>query len=317
MIRRILLCIALVLATLSTPLLARERVEIIVPTTPGAGPDAIARVLAEILDAEGYQAVVKNMAGAGGELGVRGLLRGSADTLTLLLTQSSVLMINPHVYDRAEKELWEHAPPVMFVGRSRANMLVTADGRITSIADLIAKKKKEGSPIRYGSNGVGSFPHLLLEEVLSRGGQTDRIHVAYKGAPEAIQGMLAGDVDLVISGTSALPLVTGGRLFPLAGVGDKPMPQMPSIPPLGREYKGLNFTPWFALLANAKVTPTQMQQLRRALRAGLSNSAYLERLATAGVETETMSETQLLSEMKREYEFFKTSVTRLKLGRIQ
>ena len=312
--------LGLMLATGTLPLsvMARERVEILAPHNPGSAPDILARVVADGLIAEGFQAVVRNVPGAAGELAVRQLLRGSAETVTLMLAPSSIIAINPHLYpQRSERELWRHAPPVAFIGRSAANYLVVSDRRIASVGQLIAQKRQAGAPVRYGSSGVGSFPHLMFEEIFSRHGPVDRLHVPYKSANEAIQGLLGGDVDVVISGTTALPLITSGRIHPIAVTGETAPPPLAAVTPLARDYPGLSFTPWFVLFANRQATPLQLQGIRQALRAHLGSSIHRERLQAAGIELESMSEAKLLEEMQREFDFFKAMVDRLKIERVQ
>lgn len=304
---------SLLMATLPLCAQAGTRVEVLVPTLAGSAPDLLARLLAGVLNAEGYQAVVKNIPGAAGELGVRGLLRGSADSLTLMLTHNSVAVINPHITDRTEKKLWQHAQAVMLVGQNLSNLVVVTDPRYSSVADLIEKKRAQGAVLRYGSNGVGSFPHLLVEAILARHDPLERLHVPYRGAPDAVQGLMTGDVDLVVSGTAAHSLVASGRLHPLAVAGDRPSPLHPGVPPLARQYKGLNVVPWFALFAHARIPDAHLQNIQRLLLTWLKTPAARERLAAAGIEPLPLVDAPLLARLEQEYELFRQTVERLKL----
>lgn len=315
--RRLLCLLMLIVALHPLALQARERLEVLVPGTAGGGPDLIARLIVATLNAEGYQAIVKNIPGAAGELGVRSLLRGSPNTITLMLTQSSVVVINPHVTDRSEKKLWLHAHPMMQVGHSLSNMLLVVDPRYTSIAELISKKKNEGSVLRYGTNGFGSFPHLLLEAVFTHHEPLERLHIPYRGAPEALQGLLAGDIDIVVSGTAAQPLIASGRLYPLALVGDQSSPLHPNVPSLSRDYKGLTVVPRFVLFANAKTNSEQLQNIRHVILRDFNTPTMRERLATAGIESDFITDAQLLTQLEREYNFFRITVNRLKINRIE
>jgi tripartite-type tricarboxylate transporter receptor subunit TctC len=310
-----LLALALNFTALPSGALAKERVEVLASTNPGGAPDVIARVIADILNADGFQAVTRNIPGANGEVAIRGLLNGAAEGLTLMVAQSSIVAINPHIYGRTEKELWRHAQPLLFIGRSSANFLLVADGSVRTLGDLIAKKMREGAPLRYGTPGIGSFPHLMLEEILVRKGSVERIHVPYKSANEALQGLVAGDTDIVISGTAALPLLSSGRVHPVAVAGDRVSPKYPAASPLGLEFKGLNFTPWFALFANPRTSPQEQLRIRSLLQAQLGQAKHRERLASAGVDVEFLDEAQLIPEMKREWDFFKLMVERLKIDR--
>jgi tripartite-type tricarboxylate transporter receptor subunit TctC len=315
--KRLLYLLALLVALHPLALQARERIEVLVPGPAGGGPDLIARFMVATLNGEGYQAIVKNIPGAAGELGVRSLLRGSPNTITLMLTQSPVVVINPHVTDRPEKKLWQHAHPMMQVGKSLSNTLLVSDPRYTTVSELISKKKSEGSVLKYGSNGIGSFPHLLLEAVFAQHEPLERLHVPYRGATEALQGLLAGDIDIAVSGTAAQPLVANGRLYPLALVGDRLSPLHPNVPLLSRDYKGLTVVPRFVLFANVKTTPEQLQNIRHVIMRDFNTPAMRERLAIAGIESDFIVDAQLLTQLEREYEFFRTTVNRLKINRME
>lgn len=315
--KRLLYLLGLLIALHPLALQASERIEVLVPATAGGAPDLIARLMVATLNAEGYQAIVKNIPGAAGELGVRGLLRGSSNTITLMLTQSPVVVINPHVTDRPEKKLWQHAHPMMQVGKSLSNMLLVSDPRNATVSEFIGKKKAEGSVLKYGSNGIGSFPHLLLEAVFARHEPLERLHVPYRGAPEALQGLLAGDIDIAVSGTAAQPLVASGRLFPLALVGDRSSPSHPNIPLLSRDYKGLTTVPSFLLFANVKTTAEQLQNIRLVIMRDFNRPAILERLAKAGIESDFILDAQLKSQLEREYEFFRETANRLKINHLE
>lgn len=292
---------------------AKPRVDVVTSTSPGGGPDLVARVVADILNTNEFQAAVRNVTGVAGELAVRSLLKGDPNGITLLVAASNIVTINPHVHERVEKKLWKHAVPVLFVGRNRSNMVITGDRTVASLQELIVKKRHSGQPIRFASTGIGSFPHLVLEEVFAKHGGVDRIHVPYKGASEAIAGLLGGDIDVMISGSAALNLVLSGRLHAVAVVGDRPSPQLPGLPTLARDHSGLSFVPWFGIFAHPRTEPGQLQTIRRLLQAALGQDIYRERLSAAGIVYEPMNESQFVSEMDQEFHFFKLSIERLGL----
>ena len=292
---------------------AKPRVDVVTSTSPGGGPDLVARVVADILNTNEFQAAVRNVTGVAGELAVRALLKGDPNGITLLVAPSNIVTINPHVHERAEQKLWRHAIPVLFVGRNRSNMVITGDRTVASLQELIAKKRAAGLPVRFASTGVGSFPHLVLEAMFARHGSVDRIHVPYKGASDAITGLLGGDIDVMISGSAALNLVLSGRLHAVAVVGDRPSPHLPGLPTTARDHSGLSFVPWFGVFAHSRTEPSHLQAIRQLLQAALGQQPYRERLSAAGIEYEPMTENQFVSEMDQEFQFFKLGIERLGL----
>jgi tripartite-type tricarboxylate transporter receptor subunit TctC len=313
---RVLLLITSWLCLALPTLHARTTLDIIVATTPGSGPDIVARLLAEVLNADQYQVIVKNMPGVAGELAVRALLKAEPNRPTMLLTHNSVVTINPHVRQRAEHKLWQHTTPVLMVGRHRSNFLVTPDPTVGTLTALLRKKAQSGAPLRYASTGVGSLPHLLLEDLFARHGAVDRLHVPYKGASEAVQGMLVGDVDLLVSGTAVMQLVTNGRLHALAVLGDRPSALMPRVPPLTQEYRDLSFVPWFGLFAQAQVPAPLVQHVRSLLQLALKQPATQERLAPIGFDHVPLELATFVSEMEQEFNFFQSTARRLKLDQM-
>jgi tripartite-type tricarboxylate transporter receptor subunit TctC len=296
------------------PLQAKTLVEVIVSASPGNGPDLVARVIADILNDHEYTAVVRNVPGAAGELAVGGLLRSDKSKATLLLTQNSIVTINPHVRKRPEQKLWEHSTPVFLAGKS-TTFLIAQDKSVRSLRELFDKKARAGEPIRFASMGIGSLPHLILEDLLQRYYVDDRIHVPYRGAAESIQGMLSGDVDLLISGVSAIPFVTSGRLNALAIVGDQPSAQHPYLPMLSQQHKDLVYGPWFGLFASSHMPSHQVQHIRALLTTGFANNR--ERLSSLGVVYDFVPQSQLENLMEQEYEFFKKITRRLRLDQIE
>jgi tripartite-type tricarboxylate transporter receptor subunit TctC len=128
--------------------------------------------------------------------------------------------------------------------------------------------------------------------------------------------MLVGDVDVLVSGTAAMQLVTSGRLHALAVLGDRPSALMPRVPPLTQEYPDLAFVPWFGLFAQAQVPAPLVQHVRSLLQQALAQPALRERLAPIGFEYVPLDLAAFVGEMEQEFGFFQSTARRLKLDQL-
>lgn len=295
------------------PACAQQRIEIIVTITAGA-PDMIARVIADVLREKNYEVTVRNVLGANGEIGLRALIQAPTSRPTLLVAANSLLSINPHIYGRAEKDPWSTIQPVLFIGRNTSNfVLLRSDSRFETISELIKSKTVDGAAVKYGTNGVGSLYHLVFEEIFTKLHARDRVHIPYKSNSEGVQALLAGDIDILISGLSALPLVESRRLKAIAVLGHRPSPLYPDVPALSRQLNISADAPWFALLGNRSLSPARVRELHQIVSAGLRSEAHRERLSAFGIDVQNMDEKEFLLEFGKEYDHFQNAVRKLNI----
>jgi tripartite-type tricarboxylate transporter receptor subunit TctC len=134
------------------------------------------------------------------------------------------------------------------------NLLVTSPkSGITSIAALIAKAKQ--GPVSYGSPGVGSQLHLAVELFKQKTG-VEMTHVPYRGTPPALNDLLGGHIDVLVSNLPvALPVIQSATVMPLALTTAERSPLVPDVPTLAEAgVPGIDVTSWYGLLA-PRATP--------------------------------------------------------------
>jgi tripartite-type tricarboxylate transporter receptor subunit TctC len=187
-------------------------VRIIVPFAPGGGSDVIARLISDRLSAAWRQpVVVENRAGAAGAIGAGYVARSAPDEHTLLLADSAVVTTNPSLYRDLPYRAQDFAPVIKLAVFGL--VLVTAAGSPhRSLRDLLAMDRAQTARISFASAGTGTTGHLALEKLKQMSG-VRFVHVPYRGAGQAINDVVGGQVDMMLTGGGvARPLLEAGRI---------------------------------------------------------------------------------------------------------
>ena len=171
-------------------------VKIIVSAPPGGGLDIAARVIADRLTKMwGQPFVVENRPGASGNLGAEAVAQAEPDGYTLLAAQPGPLTTNVVMYKKLNFDPTAFEP--LAIMTSIPNTLaVRLDLPAASVAELIAYAKANPGKLNFGSQGVGTTPHLT-SELFARVTGTKLTHVPYRGTAQAVNDLIAGNVDML------------------------------------------------------------------------------------------------------------------------
>ena len=241
-------------------------VRIIVPFAPGAGTDAMGRLVAQKLgEVLGGTFVVENRAGASGAIGTQFVAQQPADGYTLLLIASPFTTVAASLPSAGYDPLRQFAP----VGMIASGPLVWAASAslpASNMRELVALAKVRPGALNYGSTGSGGVNHLVLELLKSRTG-TFITHIPYRGVAPATMDMLAGQVQLVTGTIPALlPFIRDGRIKALAVTSAKRSPALPDVPSMTESgYSGIDVVNYFALVAPAGTPPAVIERLNSAI----------------------------------------------------
>jgi tripartite-type tricarboxylate transporter receptor subunit TctC len=205
-------------------------IKIIVPLFAGSSTDVVARALSIQLSAGlGQPVIVEDKPGAGTMLGADFVAKSAPDGYTLLVATTSTLAVSPTVQKPPYDTVKDFIPIAAF-STAPFVLVVAADSRFKTLADVIAAAKAAPGRLTFASSGTGTMTHMVVE-LLGVVAKVTMLHIPYKGVTGAYTDMIGGRVDLIADGVaSALPLINGGKLRALAVTGTRRNPSLPSVP---------------------------------------------------------------------------------------
>jgi tripartite-type tricarboxylate transporter receptor subunit TctC len=253
----------------------------VVPFAAGSAIDVPARMIAERLNAElGATFIIENRSGAGGAVGAQLVVQAPPDGSTFLATSSSLASLpalRPSLGFDPEHDLL----PVSMICDVPSALLVRADSHLTSVSQLIAEARAKPGHLSYGSGGVGSSNHLAGASFATLAG-IELLHVPYRGTAAVLNGLYAGDVDLMFAPTlEVLGHVRQGALRALGVTMPQRVPAIPDVPAIIEFVPGYVVSNWFAIFAPAKLPGELRARFVKAL-ASMRDWPELQARFTAG-----------------------------------
>jgi tripartite-type tricarboxylate transporter receptor subunit TctC len=279
----------------STPLLSQAEpvssypskpVRWIIPTSPGAGTDASARIFAQIASETWKQAAVPdNRPGASGMLGLDALSAAQPDGYTLGFMSVSQF-IDATLLQKYQFEATKDFTPITLLASTPLVLLTNSQTGIASAKQLIAYAKEHPSVLNYASGGSGGLTHIAMEMFASKAG-IKLTHIPYKGSGPAVIDLLAARVQLAYSTPPAvLQHIKSGRLVALAVTTPQRFAQLPDVPTVSElGFPGASITTWYGLFGPAKMPPELVDKIAQGLaNEARRNPANKDRIVTGGID---------------------------------
>ena len=260
-------------------------VKVIVPYAPGGATDIVARIVGdEFQKVTGQPFVVLNKPGAFGMLAIDEMVKAAPDGYTLMIGNVSTNSITPIIY--AKKMNLDYAKSVVAVSNLvdvPAFLLVTTADNfpVKSASELIAYAKKNPGKVRYGTVGIGSYPHYDMAYFAKRAGELDLVALPNKnGASGVIQDMLRGDVQAAfLNVASTAGQVQAGKFRALAVVNRARLKEYPDIPTMKEiGYADVGTVAWNGLFAPAATPKPVLEALFAAVSKALKSPEAIEKL---------------------------------------
>src|SRR5437762_3927615 len=238
-------------------------IKIVVPFSPGASNDVIARAIAASLAKRlDIPVIVENKAGAAGVIGADAVAKSAHDGSALLLT-SSTFLTAAATQPRPPYDAVAAFAPVAMIGQGPLLLAVSASTPFKSPADVLAAARANPGGLTYGSAGVGSVGHLATE-LLDDAAKVRMTHVPYKGAANAVVDLAAGRIDVMVSSYSTLaPLIKSGKVRALAVTSKQMHGAFAELPPLAASVPEFAIDIWVGVFAPAGTPAALVERLNR------------------------------------------------------
>jgi tripartite-type tricarboxylate transporter receptor subunit TctC len=278
---------------------------------PAGGPtDQVFRAFGEAASKTlGQSVVVENKPGAGGTLAALAMRTARPDGYTLAQMPMGMFRI-PHMQKTQTFDPIKDFTYVINLTGYTFGLVVPGDSAIKSIKDLVAHAKANPGQFSYGSTGVGTSPHLAVEEFASRAG-IKLNHVPFKGSADLMQAVVGGHVMSASDSTGWAPYVESGRLRLLATYGSKRTRRWPDVPTLNElGYKTVSDSP-FGLGGPRDLDPQAVKILHEAFRKATEDPNVLKVLERYDQPVVYMSPEEYSEWARKTFEAERETIERL------
>jgi len=301
------LCIAPLAALLPASAFAQaypnRPIRMIVPFTPGTGIDILARTVGQRLGERlGQPVVIDNKPGASGNIGTELTAKSPPDGYTLMMTVNTYAS-NASLYKKLPFDPVKDITPVMQITVGAMALGVTPSSPIHSVQEFVALAKVQPGKLFYGSPGVGT-PHHLLMELVKQSAGIDVVHVPYKGSAGFVTDLLSGQVPIsFLPIHTALPYVRSGKLRLIAVAGSKRSSFAPEIPTLSEAgIKAADPDLWYGLMAPGGMPREIVDKIYRETLAVANLPEVRENLSKQGMDVVTSTPDQFAALVKSDLE---------------
>ena len=279
-------------------------IRLIVPFPAGGPTDVTARVIAqEMSKTIGQQVFIDNRAGAGGNLAADLTAKSPPDGYTVFFATGGTHGINPSLYKSVPYDPVKDFSPVVFVATSPNVFVAHPSFRPNSIAELIAYAKANPGKVNFATAGSGTTTHMSAELLKSMTG-IDIVHVPYRGGAQALNDVLAGQIELMVDGLpSSMPHIKAKALKALGITTAKRVEAAPEIPTVAETVPDFEAVAWYGLVVPAGTPKAAIAKLNAEANRALATEDVKRRYAELGAEakggTPEDLDRQIRSELKK------------------
>ena len=226
-------------------------IRLVVGFPPGGSTDIIARIVAARLrETLGQPVIIENRPGADGIVAANMVIKAPADGYTLMIGTTSVMTVNPVLYDTLSYDPLKDFDPVSLIGLVPVVIAVQPSLPITNTKELIEYAKANPGKLDYAAAAPA---HTLATELFKQMTGTDFNHIPYKGSAQAVAALLAGDVQLTfVDSPAIMSHVKAGKLRGLAVSTAQRVATLPELPTVAEQgIPGFDVSLWMGFSAPA------------------------------------------------------------------
>jgi tripartite-type tricarboxylate transporter receptor subunit TctC len=258
---------------------------IIVPFAAGGASDSYTRIVAQkITEQTGKSFVVENRTGAGGRIAWEAAAKSAPDGATIVLIDATYPML-PGLFASLPWDVSADLVPAAMIAQTPFVIIVNAESKLGSLAQLIAEARSNPGKLNYGSAGVGSVIQVV-SELFKHDAKINLTHIPYKGMSDASVALQAGFVDLIIAASpTALGPVKGGKARALAVTTAQRSAVFPGVPTAVESGVGSYVvTNWFGFAVPKGTSREIIATLRDDVVRALAAPDVREKLGAQGAE---------------------------------
>ncbi|EHP39835.1 extra-cytoplasmic solute receptor [Cupriavidus basilensis OR16] len=239
-----------------------KSIRMVVPASAGSGTDTLARAMADRLgSAIGQAIIVDNKPGASGVIGTEAVVRSEPDGYTLLYTNASFAVMAPAITSKMRYDIVRDLTPIAQVAVGGVILLVNQKLPANNLPELIALIKANPDKYSYGSWGIGSSGHLIMEYLKQQTGMKVA-HIPYKTVPQLLTELTSGVLSIGWADPSSpVPFIKAKSIKALAISGDSRAPAVPELLTMREQGFPFEAVGWFGMFAPAGTPPAIVARL--------------------------------------------------------
>ncbi|MFY9953742.1 Bug family tripartite tricarboxylate transporter substrate binding protein [Bradyrhizobium sp.] len=259
--------------------------KIVVPFPAGGTADSVPRIIADWLSRKwGQPIIVENRTGAAGNIGSELVYRSEPDGYTLLAAPPPPLVINQNLYPKLGFDPARFEPIIVMAQVPNALIVNPNTIKASNLAELIEYLRNNPDKVTCATQGIGTTSHLtselfqLLAKVKVR-------EIPYRGSAPALQGLLAGDVDMMFDNLgSSLPLVEAGKLKLLAVASPTRLPALRDVQAMAESLPGFEAVAWYGIVAPPKTPKAIIDKINAGVNEALRQPEVQDHLKKLSAE---------------------------------
>src|SRR5262245_30565370 len=237
-------------------------VRLLVTVGAGGAADTLSRNLSNGFPqfANGQPLVVENRPGAGGTIAAAAVARENPDGYTLFLAEVGPNAVS-HTLTKLPYDPHTAFTPIIHAANLPAVILIRPTLPYLQLSEFIAAAKQQPRKFNYASAGLGNWTHLFMAYLNSQAG-IEQVNVIYRSGAEMLTSLLRNDTDTaIITVSTALGQIKEDKIRALAGISERPMPQLPNTPPVALTIPGFDVSVWHGIVGPAAMDPALVKRM--------------------------------------------------------
>ena len=260
-------------------------ITIVVGYPPGGSTDLTGRMLGtELSNRLGQPVIIENLGGAGGVIGAQKVASAAPDGYTLLVGANNEIAIAKLVTNAKVKYSLNSFTPIGLIASQPMVLVASPKAGVHNAGEFVQLVSQNPGKFSYGSSGVGTALHLAGEMVKEQG-HLFMTHIPYRGVAPLTNDLVGNSLEFgVFVLSSGLPQIKAGKVVALGTTEAKRSAITPDIPALAElpQFKKVDISSWFALLAPAHLPQPVADKLKKALNDTLASPEFRKKMEATG-----------------------------------